>query len=695
MRCVSHRTPLIPLALAVAALAGSATAAQAATLEGRALLPADATAPAPFDAAPNTDPVPAPGSKQPVGGFSAIIKAPGQDTFYAMPDNGFGTKANSRSFLLRVYRVKADFERRRGAGDGTATIRDAITLSDPDRKAGFPIVNEATTDRLLTGADFDIESFREDRRGDLWFGEEFGPFLLHTDSTGKLLEAPIPTPGVQSPDNPLRTGPANLASSNGFEGMALSQDGRRLFAVLEGPVAGDPATSRRVFEFDLGRHRWTDRRWTYEVADPSFLVSDFTVLQGDRFVSLERDNLQGTAARHKKAFVVRLDRPGGTLPKREVADLLNIADPFGISPPANAGDIGIGDPFAMPYITIEAVLPTRRDQLTIVNDTNFGSTGRNPNAPDPSDFIQIEVPELRDARSTLGRGPAAVGAVIGDTPYGDAQFAAFPRLRAAIDADPAVGGVVHLGDTKNGSSSCASDRLRAVRDLIDGFRAPVAVTPGDNDWTDCHRANNGGFLPTDRLEAFRRLYYRRPGRTLGRNPARIETQADTDRRRFQPFVENQRFQAGAATVALLHVVGSANDLEPWFGTMETPGQRQARVAEFEARNAANLRWLDETFREARRRGSRGVVLAMQADTFINGPRGFEDVLDRIRRLAAGFDGPVLLLQGDTHVYATDTPIPNVTRIVVQGETVSEWLRVEADPSLPGLFSWTREAVPAA
>ena len=65
-----------------------------AELEARAILPADAVFPAPFGGVVNTDPAPAPGATQPVGGFSALLDA-GNGDFYAMPDNGFGAKANS------------------------------------------------------------------------------------------------------------------------------------------------------------------------------------------------------------------------------------------------------------------------------------------------------------------------------------------------------------------------------------------------------------------------------------------------------------------------------------------------------------------------------------------------------------------------------------------------------------------------
>src|SRR6266576_3840363 len=115
---MTRRAAITVLALAVSALTAAPASAHHGpppppaqpTLLARAILPADATAPAPFPGVINTDPAPAPGSVQPVGGFSALLDAPGRDNYWAMPDNGFGTKANSRSFLLRVYDVHGDFE---------------------------------------------------------------------------------------------------------------------------------------------------------------------------------------------------------------------------------------------------------------------------------------------------------------------------------------------------------------------------------------------------------------------------------------------------------------------------------------------------------------------------------------------------------------------------------------------------------
>ena len=84
---------------------------------------------------------------------------------------------------------------------------------------------------------------------------------------------------------------------------------------------------------------------------------------------------------------------------------------------------------------------------------------------------------------------------------------------------------------------------------------------------------------------------------------------------------------------------------------------------------------------------------MQADTFA-GSTAFDRINARLEERARAFRRPVLLLQGDTHVYKTDRPLPgapNLVRIVVQGETASEWLRLTVDPRSRDVFAWSREA----
>jgi glycerophosphoryl diester phosphodiesterase len=124
-----------------------------------------------------------------VQGFSAI-RDNGDGTFWVMADNGYGAIENSADFNLRVYKIRPLFKTKNG-GSSRIDIEGFIELHDPDNRVPFAITNEFTRRRVLTGADFDIESMQKAKDGILWFGDEFGPFLLHTDAKGKVLEAPI------------------------------------------------------------------------------------------------------------------------------------------------------------------------------------------------------------------------------------------------------------------------------------------------------------------------------------------------------------------------------------------------------------------------------------------------------------------------------------------------------------------------
>jgi hypothetical protein len=275
----TSKVVLVTAALALAVgLQSAGAAVQQPVLEGRAILPAATFAQGPVSGTaiggPVINGITTPFASQPVQGFSAILPAePG--SYWVMEDNGYGAKANSADFLLRMYRMTPDFKTAKG-GTGAVDVGEFIQLRDPDGKVPFPLTRG---DRLLTGADFDIESVRKVKDGTLWFGDEFGPFLLHTDGTGKVLEAPIPLPGVQAPENPFRgSALPNLASSGGFEGMAMSLDGKTLYPMLEKGVSGDVAQLRRINEFDLGAERYTGRIWWYRLDADSVSIGDLTQL---------------------------------------------------------------------------------------------------------------------------------------------------------------------------------------------------------------------------------------------------------------------------------------------------------------------------------------------------------------------------------------------------------------------------------
>lgn len=333
----------------------------------------------------------------------------------------------------------------------------------------------------------------------------------------------------------------------------------------------------------------------------------------------------------------------------------------------------------------------------------------------PTSIGQVAIRLIRNGRVSVGvdfEDPAWVSpslapidiAVIGDSPYGAAQIAEFPELVQAINAHPTVSTVVHVGDIKNGSSRCDTSYFQTIAGHFAMFDDALVYTPGDNEWTDCHRANNGAYDPLERLAVLRAMFFPVPGLALGGARKLTMSQAFIDG--FATFVENQLWLESSVVFATLHLVGSNNGLAPWFGDdttgtkMDDPARRTAEVA---ARNAANLDWLDRTFALATGRNAAGVVLFMQADTWTGtAAAGFDATVQRLAARARTFGKPVLVVQGDTHVYRTDTPlaagdpihgvseaVPHVTRIVVQGETTGEWLRLHVDPAGPTLFSWER------
>jgi hypothetical protein len=127
------------------------------------------------------------------------------------------------------------------------------------------------------------------------------------------------------------------------------------------------------------------------------------------------------------------------------------------------------------------------------------------------------VPAEGSGRTSHGRSPFTF-AVIGDIPYGAQQVADFPRRVDQTNSDPTVTLVNHLGDITSGSTVCSDAYFEQIRTDVDRFEDPLVYTPGDNEWTDCHRPNNGGYNPLERLAAIRQVFFDQPGLSLGSAP---------------------------------------------------------------------------------------------------------------------------------------------------------------------------------
>jgi hypothetical protein len=400
---VKPRFLSLPAAVVAIALTGAQSSAESGpVLEGRAVLPADTLAPGPPSGTLLTpgvvNGITIPWPSQVVQGFSALGRGREPDEFLALEDNGFGGKAPSKDFLLRAYYLGIDFKTADG-GTGDVEVRDFISFRDPDNKIGFPIVNDGTRERYLTGFDLDPESLQRDHRGDLWMGEEFGPWIVHFDPTGKLLEPPYGI-DVKSPNNPFLGGqPATQPNSRGFEGMAMSPNAKYLYAALEGAKVADPDQTRRfIYEFSIKEKAFTGRTWQYRTENAAYMISDMAMLDAHRIVLMERDAGRGLAATFRSVYVVDLRKvdADGFLRKTAVLDMTAIPDPDLVSLPAiHDGDVGLGDPFRVTCESVEAIYPLDGQRVVIGCDNNIPNTGRNPTIADDSEFILVRIPALR------------------------------------------------------------------------------------------------------------------------------------------------------------------------------------------------------------------------------------------------------------------------------------------------------------
>ena len=326
-----------------------------------------------------------------------------------------------------------------------------------------------------------------------------------------------------------------------------------------------------------------------------------------------------------------------------------------------------------------------------------------------------------------GRATYAIG-LWGDLPYSDAQaLIGVPNMIADMNAQD-LAFTAHDGDLKAGNGtpgsiapSICSDSLYAQGlAYFNALKAPAIFTPGDNDWTDCDRPSNGSFNSLERLDHERKLFFSTPF-SLGQHPIRQEVQTDPICLGIAgnvPCVENRRWTYGRVTYATINIQGSCNNL---CDTAPDP-------AEFAARNAANILWVQQTFAEAEQRGSVAVMLITQADPGFDlsdatrapirdpktlaetdgRPDGFQSFLLALRDEVIAFRKPVAYVHGDSHYFRVDKPfqdaegqrLENFTRVETFGDHQENgindvhWLKVYVDPDSREVFAYQTQIVPA-
>ncbi|OYU46842.1 MAG: hypothetical protein CFE44_00075 [Burkholderiales bacterium PBB4] len=293
----------------------------------------------------------------------------------------------------------------------------------------------------------------------------------------------------------------------------------------------------------------------------------------------------------------------------------------------------------------------------------------------------------------------------GDMPYKKAgDDAKLPAVLKSINASN-IAFSIYDGDIKDGSSKCTDDIYTDALAMFNSMRKPVVYIPGDNEWTDCHRLNNGGFDALERLSHLRRVMFPTAA-SLGQTTLALEHQGKLG----EKMVENVRFSYGPVLFAGFNIPGSNNNVilnakECSNKSARTPAQCDASNAEYLERDAANLAWLEQSFAIAKARGARGVVIAFQADPGFDLPEtedvdeslqpqysGYRNFMAQVVKHTEGFAGEVLLVHGDTHFFKVDKPLyspskvlANLTRLQTFGSPILHWVKVTVDPTADALF----------
>jgi hypothetical protein len=319
----------------------------------------------------------------------------------------------------------------------------------------------------------------------------------------------------------------------------------------------------------------------------------------------------------------------------------------------------------------------------------------------------------------------------GDLPYSAVQESpGIPNLIADMNGQN-LEFTVHDGDLKGGNGPSANppsvncDDALYTRALgwFNSLQQPAMFTPGDNDWTDCDRPSNGGFNSLERLDHERALFFS-TSKSLGKRQLKQEVQSTPlclGVNGPTACVENRRWTYREVTYATMNVQGSCNNL---CDTAPNP-------AEYAARNAADIAWLDATFNDAVDEDSAAVMLIIQADVGFDGsdgtraplrdPKtlaetdansgpldGFQSFLLELRARTIAFRRPVVLVYGDSHYFRVDKPlqdaqgrrVENFTRVETFGDNAAnglndvQWVKVLVDPDSRDVFAFQPQIVPA-
>ena len=231
-----------------------------------------------------------------VGYFSDIYYDSRNNEWWGLSDRGPG--GGLLSYETRAQRFTLDIS----ATGSISNFQIAETVKFTNN--GVPFNGLAPNPSGTLGSSFDPEGIVITRRGNLLVADEYGPSVYEFNRAGQLLRT-FNTPSNLLPKvgstTDFTTLPPTLTAgrepNRGFEGLAISPDGKFAYAVLQNGTIQDGWTTSsrglytRIVKFDMATGQAV-AQYAYKLdsASQGRGISSLVALGNDRFMVLERNN---------------------------------------------------------------------------------------------------------------------------------------------------------------------------------------------------------------------------------------------------------------------------------------------------------------------------------------------------------------------------------------------------------------------
>jgi hypothetical protein len=315
-----------------------------------------------------------------VGGLSAIEYSGADDLYYVLSDRG--PKDGTVRFACRWQMIELKVPQG-SQGQGSAKLVSTTLLKAADGKPYIGLASAFDPHGPDGIHRFDPEGLRRGPSGNLFVSDEYGPYVVEFDSSGHAVRS-LPVPSRYSIRHPSASKDEEIArnksgriSNAGFEGLAISTDGSRLYAMTQLPLLQDSQPTKsgkrrglncRLLEIDLKTE--ATREFLYHLERQQNKLSEILAAPDGRFLVIERDGETAEHAVFKRIMAI---------------DLKNATDTSAIeSFPAKAIPAG--------------VQPVKKTMFIDLLDPRFGLVGHQ--CPEKQEGLAWG-PTLSDGRSLL------------------------------------------------------------------------------------------------------------------------------------------------------------------------------------------------------------------------------------------------------------------------------------------------------